>query len=92
MIKNWWVGGDSNPGPTPKAFGAALPSDTSRLIQQINRDGDILLSLQFFLQFPRRNQIWHLAAGDEFQWESQSCCGVRLAPLMFTKAALQIGS
>jgi hypothetical protein len=60
---NIWVGWGSNPQPTPKAFGAALPlSYQSGSAQQIDGDLRILFCLEFALKYSGRIDFWYCLA------------------------------
>src|SRR6266567_2879927 len=69
-------GGELNSRPTPNAFGAAL------VLQIINRELWILLSLQHFFDTARLRERRELLACDKFELFAQSFCGVRMSSLV----------
>jgi hypothetical protein len=83
-----WVGWDSNPQPTPKAFGAAL----RHLLQRVNRKFGILFSLQCESNGPRFCGIIHSSRNHDLKFGAEPPRGMIATTTMFRQAPLWIFS
>ena len=90
--ENWWVGRDSNPRPTPKAFGAALSNERLRLLtQEVQSELRILLLFQLAFQRSRFGQRPNLEARGELQSSAKAfgCMGVTSLMLIQTPGEIR---
>ena len=77
-----WVGRDSNPEATPKAFGAALIRRFLYFIQRENRELRIPFAFEPTFQSARLDHRWYLARRDEHDFCAEAARGVITSSFM----------
>src|SRR5262245_454907 len=88
----WWAGRDSNPGPTPKTFGAARPSGFGLAGQMENGERGVLLALEASFQVACLTQGGHFLRRHQFEVVAQALRGVCLTTAVLSQAAFQVCS